>query len=194
MKYRAAVHELTRVGRELWERRFVTGSSGNLSVRLDDESLLMTAAGVSLRKLQSADLVVTDLAGKPHNAKERATSEYPLHVAAYRARSDITVALHTHPTFCVVWSKCNTGLPRDTVGARETLRDVALARYQPPGTAELADGVATALSQADNVFMERHGLLTVSTSIEDAFLQTDLAEEVARIAHFSRLAGFNPSD
>ena len=194
MKYRAAVRELIEVGRELWKRQLVTGSSGNLSARLDDGSLIMTRAAVSLRDLSAADLIVTDPAGKPNDDQERPTTEYQLHVAAYRTREDISVALHAHPTFCVVWSKLSSVLPRDTVGARETLRDVVVAPYRPPGTAALADEVARALKRADNVLMERHGFLAVSSSIEDAFLQTDLAEEAARIAYFSRLAGFTPSD
>ena len=194
MKYRVAVRELIDVGRELWKRRLVTGSSGNLSTRLDDGSLVMSRAGISLRNLSAADLIVTDEAGKPSDDEVRPTSEYQLHVAAYRTRDDINFVLHTHPTFCVVWSKLSSILPRDTVGARETLRDVIVTRYQPPGTAALADEVAMALKRADNVLMERHGLLAVSSSIEDAFLQTDLAEEAARIAYFSRLAGFTPSD
>ncbi len=194
MKYRAALYELTEIGRALWERRLVSGSSGNLSARLDDGSLLLTRAGVCLRELRTADFVVTDSFGRPHDEKRRPTTEYQLHVAAYQTRPDINVALHTHPTFCVIWSKHNTVLPRDTVGARETLRDVAVAPYQPPGTVELANEVAAALKGADNVLMERHGLLSVSASIEDAFLQTDLVEEAARIAYFSRLAGSTAGD
>jgi ribulose-5-phosphate 4-epimerase/fuculose-1-phosphate aldolase len=36
--------------------------------------------------------------------------------------------------------------------------------------------------------MERHGLSAVSATLEDAFMQTDLAEEAARIAVFTKLA------
>jgi ribulose-5-phosphate 4-epimerase/fuculose-1-phosphate aldolase len=39
------------------------------------------------------------------------------------------------------------------------------------------------------VMMERHGLTAVSDSLEDALVQTELAEEAARIAYYSRLLG-----
>ena len=194
MKLRIAQRELIAIGRELWERRLVTGSSGNLSVRLDDDCLLMTRAGISLRALHPEDLVVTDLQGQSSDDRKRPTTEYLLHVAAYRERPDVSVAVHTHPTFCVVWSKYNSVLPRDTVGARETLGDVIVARYQPPGSSALADEVGAAIRSVDNVLMERHGFLSVATSLEEALLQTDLAEEAARIAYFSRLAGLAPTD
>lgn len=171
------------------------GSSGNLSVGLEGARLLFTPVGACLRNLSEADLVVTDLAGKPRDDTQRPTSEFLLHVAAYQARPDVFAVVHSHPTFCVVWSKGSSILPRDTVGARETLREVALTPYHPAGSQALADEVGAALGRgADNVLMERHGLTAVGASLEDAFMQTDLAEEAARIAYFSRLAGFAPGD
>jgi ribulose-5-phosphate 4-epimerase/fuculose-1-phosphate aldolase len=35
--------------------------------------------------------------------------------------------------------------------------------------------------------MERHGISAVAKTLEEAFMQTDLAEEAARIAYFSKL-------
>ena len=37
--------------------------------------------------------------------------------------------------------------------------------------------------------MERHGLSCAGRGFEEAFILTDLAEEAARIAYFSRLLG-----
>jgi ribulose-5-phosphate 4-epimerase/fuculose-1-phosphate aldolase len=36
------------------------------------------------------------------------------------------------------------------------------------------------------VLMERHGLSAVGSTLEKAFVETDLAEEAARIAFFSK--------
>lgn len=180
---------LVEFGRALWDRRLVTGTSGNLSLRLDDGDLLVTPPNRSLGYLQPDELVRTEASGAPRDAKLRPTSELPLHIAAYRVRPDIAVVMHTHPTFCVVWSKFREALPRDTVGARETLGDVAWTPYRPPGSTELADVTAVEFAKGINtVIMERHGLSTVGASLEDAFMLTDLAEEAARIAYFSRLA------
>jgi len=66
----------------LWERRLVTGTSGNVSVRLDDGDLLVTPAGVSLRALDPGQLVRVGSDGAPRSGM-RPTSELPLHIAAY---------------------------------------------------------------------------------------------------------------
>ena len=180
--------EIVRYGTLLWERRLVSGTSGNVSVRLDDGSLLVTPASRSLLHLDPSEIVLLLPDGTPARSDQRATSELPLHAAAYRTRPDARCVVHTHPTFCVVWSRRGRLFPQDTVGARETLGPVAWAPYRPPGTAELAAECARAFEQRfDTVLMERHGLSTLGESLERAFVLTDLAEEAARIAYFGSL-------
>jgi len=171
----------------LWHRRLVTGTSGNVSMRLHDGDLLVTPTLRSLRSISANDLVRTDPAGKPRDGQGSPTSELPLHVAAYAARPDIRAVVHTHPTFCVVWSKTGRIFERDTVGARETLGEVAWTPYAPPGSNELARITSEEFALGVNtVLMERHGVSAVGAGLEDAFVLTDLAEEAARIACFSK--------
>ena len=171
----------------LWERRLVTGTSGNVSVRLEDGDIIVTPTQVSLRAVSPDRLVRTDAQGRPRAGQGEPTSELPLHVAAYAARANIRAVVHTHPTFCVVWSKTGSVFERDTVGARETLGEVAWTPYEPPGSQALADVTAAAFARGiDTVLMERHGLSAVGESLEQAYVATDLAEEAARIAFFSR--------
>lgn len=180
--------EIVAYCHKLWERRLVTGTSGNVTVRLDDGTILATPSAKSLGSLEPNDIVRVGSDGKPLDPTQRATSELPLHLAAYRVRDDIRCVIHTHPTFCVVWSKTGSVFPRDTVGASETLRSVAWTAFRPNGTQELADLCAGEFArEIDVVIMERHGLSVVAPTLEDAYMQTDLAEEAARIAYFSRL-------
>lgn len=181
--------EIVRYCALLWERRLVTGTSGNVSVRLQDGDLIVTPTLRSLRALDQTELVRTDAAGVPRPGQGRPTSELPLHVAAYRARSDVHAVVHTHPTFCVVCSKQGRVFERDTVGARETLGEVAWTPFRPAGSEQLAAVTSQAFAAgAEVVIMERHGISAVAADLEHAFDLTDLTEEAARIAFFSKLA------
>ena len=172
----------------LWERRLVTGSSGDVSVRLPDGDVLVTPAARSLRALDPREIVQVDASGNARDERALASSELPLHLAAYRVRPDVACVVHTHPTFCVVWSKFGEVFPRDTVGAVETLGPVGWAEYAPPGSAALAESAARVFaSGVDAVLMERHGLSIAAAGLEQAFVLTDLAEEAARIAYFSKI-------
>jgi L-fuculose-phosphate aldolase len=178
---------LVRCGRALWKRRLVTGTSGNLSYRLDDGTLLVTPSARSLGDLEPDELVRVGADGAPLG-EGRPTSELPLHLAAYTVRPEIRCVVHTHPTMCVVWSKTGAIFPRDTVGASETLRNCAWTPYVKNGTQDLAELCAAQFAAGiDVVMMERHGLSVVSSNLDDAFLQTDLAEEAARIAYYWQL-------
>jgi len=182
--------DLVEYCRRVWERRLTSGSSGNLSLRLDDGDILVTPAARSLRNLAPHEFVRVAPDGVPRDPSGQPTSELPLHLAAYRARADIACVMHTHPTYCVVWSKTGELFGRDTVGAMESLRVCAWTPYRKNGTLELADLCATEFARGvDVIMMERHGLCVVAETLEDAFIQTELAEEAARIAYYSRLLG-----
>ena len=164
----------------------MSGSSGNLSARFDDGSILITPTGCAFARVTADDLVHCDASGVPHNPGQRPSVELPLHLAAYRARSDIRYVVHTHPTFCVVWSQTGRLFPRDTVAANESLAPMAWAPFAPSGSIELADIVAQALATgAPLALLEHHGLIAVSDDIDTAFIQTDLAEGCAQVAYYS---------
>jgi ribulose-5-phosphate 4-epimerase/fuculose-1-phosphate aldolase len=174
--------------RLLWERGLVAGSSGNVSVRLEDGTIVVTPAGASLRELTVEQLVRTAPDGTPLPSDGRPTSEFPLHLAAYRVRHEARCVVHTHPTHCVGWSKTGALFPLDTVGAIESLGPIAFTRYARSGTFELAEICSAAFATgADTILMERHGLSSVGTTLEQAFLRTDLAEQTAHIELVARL-------
>ncbi len=190
MTERTARDEVARYSRTLFQRRLVSGGSGNVSMLLDDGNVLITPTQRSLRDVAPDELVVVDRAGVPRDAQRRPSVELPLHLAAYAVRPDIRCIIHTHPTYCVLWSKTGGTFPCTTVGARETLGEIVWTPYRQPGSRELADTTASALKGGLNVvLMERHGLSTVAEELERAFVLTDIAEEAAKLAYLSRLAG-----
>ena len=190
MRERDAREAIVAYGRRLYERGLIAGASGNISVRLDDGSLVVTPTLLSLGTLDPADLVVCSPSGDGVCGSRRPTSELPLHRAAYRARPEIRCVIHTHPTHCVAWSKTGGLFPLDTVGAIESLGPIAFTRYARSGTIELAEVCRAALADgAETIVMERHGLSSVAADLETAFLRTDLAEQTAHIEFVARVLG-----
>jgi ribulose-5-phosphate 4-epimerase/fuculose-1-phosphate aldolase len=180
--------DLVRIARALWDRHLVSGSSGNLSARLDDGSFLVTPTRASFALLEPDDLVHVHGSGYPHDVAHRPSVETPLHLAAYRARPNIRYVVHTHPTYCVAWSQRGRLFPRDTVAAVESLAPMAWVPFAPSGSQELAEACEIALrSGVPLALLENHGLVAVSSDIDEAFIQTDLAEECAKVAYLHEL-------
>ncbi|GAC1406138.1 MAG: aldolase [Candidatus Velthaea sp.] len=180
---------LVRIAREMWDRGLVQGSSGNLSARLDDGTILITPTRASFSRIEPGDLVHLDRDGRPYYPEHRLPSlERPLHIAAYRARPAVRFVVHTHPTYCVVWANRGELYPRVTVAAVESLAEMAWVPYAPPGSQALADACERALETgAPLALLERHGLLAVSADIDEAYIQTDLAEACAKVAYLDAL-------
>ncbi len=189
MRARRAREEILDCAHALWDRGLVTGSSGNISVRLDDGDILITPTRKALGLLRKSDLVRIGADGMPRE-NGKPSSEWRLHVAAYAARNDIAVVVHTHPTFCVVWSAHDRIYPRETIAATESLAAMKLVPFHPNGTQALADATRDALTDGTPLaLLARHGLVAVSREMEDAYVQTDLAEECARVAYFAIVLG-----
>jgi 3-dehydro-4-phosphotetronate decarboxylase len=75
---------ICRFGQSIFERGLTFGSSGNISVRLDD-GWLMTPTGATLGTLDPARLAKLDQDGR-HIGGDKPTKETFLHQGMYRHR------------------------------------------------------------------------------------------------------------
>ena len=95
--------EICRLGRSLFERGLTPGSSGNISVRLDDGGYMVTPTNASLGFLDPARLSRLDATGRLASG-DAPTKEVPLHTALYQTRSSARAVVHLHSTHSVAVS------------------------------------------------------------------------------------------
>jgi ribulose-5-phosphate 4-epimerase/fuculose-1-phosphate aldolase len=125
--------EIVLFSKLLHRAGFMPGTSGNLSVRLDDERLLVTPTGSSKFMLRSSDIVIVDLMGRHLSGPKRATSELTMHLAVYEQRNDVAAVVHSHPPTATAFACAGRAL--DQVLCQEavmTLGIVPLANSPPP--------------------------------------------------------------
>src|SRR5258706_11630236 len=95
--------EICRLGRSLFERGLTPGSSGNISVKLDDGGWLVTPTNASLGSLDPARLSRVDTQGRLVSG-DAPTQEVPLHTALYQTRGAARAVGHLHSTHSVALS------------------------------------------------------------------------------------------
>lgn len=159
------------------------GTSGNLSVRLDAERLLVTPTGVSKFLVKSADMVIVDLQGRQLEGSRRVTSEISMHLAVYQNRHDIDAVIHSHPPIATAFACAGRGL--DEMLCQEavmTLGIVPLAQYATTGTDEVAASLAPFISGHDAILMANHGAVTYGSTLLSAFQKMETVEHLAHIA------------
>jgi methylthioribulose-1-phosphate dehydratase len=103
-RFESAVEALIQVGRYADQRGWVPATSGNFSVRLDDESIAVTVSGRHKGQLGAADVMRVDLHGRPLEDK-RPSAETLLHAQLYRHDPAIACVLHTHSVNATVLSR-----------------------------------------------------------------------------------------
>lgn len=175
--------ELVRFSRWIARLGFAPGTAGNLSVRLDDDRLLVTPTGISKRLLQAGDLVIVDLRGGLVAGSRNATSELSMHLAIYQLRPDVHAVVHSHPPIATAFACSGRGLDdRLCQEAIMTLGTVPLARYATTGTDEVASSLAPLIPTHDAVLLENHGAVTCGATLLQAFLYTETVEHLAQVA------------
>jgi L-fuculose-phosphate aldolase len=181
---------MVEVGRWLWERGLVAGTSGNLSARIGADRILATPAGRAKGRLEPSDLVVVDPSGARVAGHLEPSSELKVHLAAYRQRSDVDAVVHAHPRTVVAMSlagqRLAPALNPEKLAAIGPLADVG---YEPPGSAALAARLERALGDHNALVMQHHGALTLGRDLEQAFNRLEMLEGSAQIYVTAKLLG-----
>jgi ribulose-5-phosphate 4-epimerase/fuculose-1-phosphate aldolase len=175
---------LVAFGRSMFARRLTFGSSGNLSVRIDD-GWLMSPTNVSLGDLDPARLSRLDDSGR-HVAGDAPTKESFLHLAMYREREGAGAVVHLHSTHSVAVS-CLDGIdPQDVlppITAYYVMRvgRLPLVPYFAPGDPALGDAVGGLAARHSAMLLANHGPVVAGSSLSAAVNAIEELEETARL-------------
>ncbi|SDI72664.1 methylthioribulose-1-phosphate dehydratase [Actinokineospora alba] len=93
--------DLAAMSAQLYARGWMEGTAGNLSVRLDADTALVTASGVSKGSLTSDDTVRVRIAdAQPVESDgKRPSAETSIHTALYQIFPDCGAVVHAHPPY-----------------------------------------------------------------------------------------------
>ena len=69
---------LVQAGQKLYARGLVAGTDGNLSVRLDDDRILITPSGAAKGCLEPEDLIIVDIKDGDTVVPDISIRDYPL--------------------------------------------------------------------------------------------------------------------
>jgi L-fuculose-phosphate aldolase len=182
--------DIVQYGRMLHESGYVAATDGNLSVRLDEDRLLITPTCISKGRMRTSDLVVVDMDGHRVAGKRRVSSELGMHLLIYRLRPDVNGVVHAHPPTATGFAASGYDLNRPLVCEVVVgLGSIPLARYGTPGTPELTDALEPLIPGHDAILMANHGVVTFGSTLESAYMKMETVEHFARISLVTRMLG-----
>lgn len=133
------------------------GTSGNISIRIDEKSFLITPTNTPYQTLKESDLVICDLDGNSKNGVP--SSEWRMHAAIYKNFTNINSIVHTHSPKATAYAEKE--LPLDY--------DIPCAPAQEFGTIEVGLSVLPYLKTTDKVLLGKHGVVAVGKTLDEAF-------------------------
>lgn len=182
--------EIADIGRLLYERGFLAGTDGNISVRLDDDRIMITPSGLAKGRLSAEDMVIVDINGKHLQGRYQASSETAMHLFVYRHRPNIKACIHCHPPYATAFAVAGVSLADDILPEVVLfIGGIPLTDYAPPGTDAVPKSLEPFIENNNAFLLRNHGLLTIGRSLEEAFHRHETAEHYARIVHLARQLG-----
>ena len=177
----------------MFQRGLTGGASGNISVRMPDEGLLVTPTGSSFGRLDPARLSRFDAKGR-HVDGDKPTKEMPLHLAFYETRTATGAVVHLHSTHSVALSMLpdidpENMLPPLTAYSIMRCGKVARLPYFRPGDPHMGNAVRGLAGRRSAAVLANHGPVVAGKDLEAAIYATEELEETAKLAVLLRGAG-----
>jgi L-fuculose-phosphate aldolase len=173
--------EICDIGRRLWQREYVDGNGGNISVRVARDLVLCTPTLVSKGFMKPRDLCLVDLDGERVAGEKRRTSELLMHLAIYRTQPLAKACVHAHPPTATGFAICGTQPPPAMIPEMEIMCGVAaVAPYGTPGTAAMGESVARLAGAHNTILMANHGVVAWGFGVEDAYFKMEILEAYCR--------------
>ncbi|MFO7882500.1 MAG: class II aldolase/adducin family protein, partial [Kosmotogaceae bacterium] len=144
--------------------------------------IFITPSGYSYEKMTERDISVIDFEGNILEGERNPSSEWKMHVAIYKARKDVEVILHTHPTYSSIASVTLETVPSLIEDSAMICGpEINVAEYADPGSWELANNATKALGENGAVILKNHGLVNVGKRFSEAFTGAKVTEKNVQV-------------
>ena len=183
--------QLCDFGLSLYNRGLTHGSTGNLSVRLPDGTLLVTPTGSSLGRLTPEGLSVIKPNGELVSGP-KPTKEVPLHQALYSTRGERAGAVvHLHSCYATALSLLpdqneKDWLPHLTPYGIMQLGQVRLLPYFIPGSPEIGSAIKGLAGKHSAIMLANHGPVVSAKTLEAAVYASEELEATSKLAYLTR--------
>jgi L-fuculose-phosphate aldolase len=178
---------ICEIGKRMYERQYVAANDGNISVKLNENMILITPTGVSKGFMNPEMLVKVDLKGNILEGELKPSSEIKMHLRVYREKPEIKAVVHAHPPYATSFAVAGQPLDKKILPeAIISLGTVPVAEYGTPSTEEIPEAVVEFLDNYNAVLLENHGVLTWGDNLKEAYFKMETVEFYAQVMMLTR--------
>lgn len=160
--------EFVSWAREAGKFGLIKCSSGNLSHRLADGTMLISASGAWLAELITDQVAMLNISDGSLLNNQKPSAEHRFHLSVMKNRPDVDTILHFQSPAATTIA-CMGISPDYNVIIEVPIYIGAIGHlpYSPPGSQQLADAVAGSLIKNDLVQLANHGQVVCGRSFRE---------------------------
>lgn len=177
---------------KMWQLGWVAANDGNVSVKLDDGTFLVTPTGISKSFITPEKLLIVAKDGAIIEGAEgyKPSSEIKMHFRCYEERDDVGAVVHAHPPAATGFAVAHVPLDRySMIESVITIGSVPVTPYGTPSTHEVPDAITPYLQEHDVMLLENHGALAVGCDLITAYYRMETLELWAKISINATILG-----
>lgn len=168
-------------GKNIVSMGLASGTWGNVSARLDENTMLITPSGMDYADIGPEDITMVDIHTLEATGKMKPSSETPMHAAIYRTRPEINGIIHTHPQYgCTVAAARKEVPPILDDMAQLIGPGLKVADYAHPGSDKMVSGVLAAIEGRNACLLANHGAVCLGRTLDEAFTVNMILEKSCR--------------
>jgi len=168
-------------GKLLLEKGYVSGTWGNISVRIDKQTMAITPSGREYETMMPEDIVLVNYIDHTHSGNLKPSSEFKLHTEIYRSRKEINAVIHTHQMNASTVAAARREVPPILDDMAQIIGPtIRVADYALPNTKKIVRATMKALRGRYAALMANHGAVCVGRDMKEAFTVCDVLEKACK--------------
>lgn len=165
------------IGGRMWQRGFVDGNGGNLTIRVGSDLVLCTPTLISKGFMKPEDMSLVTMDGEQVAGEKKRTSEVLTHLGIMKRQPNAAACCHAHPPTATGFAIAGVAPERFlTPEAEIFLGEIGIAEFREPGSPECSEVVGALASDHTAIFMSNHGVITWGEDIERAYWRMENIE------------------
>ena len=153
-------------GKDMSRSELVQGSWGNISLRLNLDTMLITPSGMDYFSIRTEDIVRMNIHDLKYGMQRKPSSEYRLHAALYRRYPECNAIIHTHSNGISAFAAAHAGFRISEPPMDQLIGDMHCSEYRAPGTDELCDSIMKAIEGSHACIIANHGAIFYGNDLD----------------------------
>lgn len=173
--------QVIEAGLKLLEDGLVARTWGNVSIKADEDHMLITPSGRRYNDLMIDEIVLVNIHTSEYDGSIKPSSEHKLHSEIYRTRPGINAVIHTHQMNASTCAAARREVPPILDDMAQIIGpSVRVAPYALPSTKKIVKETVKALKGRMAALMANHGAVCIGRDMDEAFVVCQVLEKACK--------------